>query len=160
MSTKLTDNEKDCVVWSVLSGATRSESFAIFCKPELRGSRAILDKLAAQFFASSEVVQYVAAYKETLKAALEPAPAAEKKFSPEQMKQRKEEALYKLMNYVVEESMNIENNENKDDIIKYADKLGLLDSEEVAVEAPRRYLPETCSNCRYKSFVEGNCIEE
>lgn len=156
---RLSESEKDCIAWCVLSGCSRNEAFAIFCRPELKDSRIVLEKVSAQFFGSADVISYMESYRSTVNKALT-SQNTEKVFSADEMKSRKERAMQKLMNYVIEQSNNIDNVENKEDIIKFADKLGLLGSEEEVAETPRRYLPETCSRCRYKAFVEANCTEE
>jgi hypothetical protein len=43
--------------------------------------------------------------------------------------------------------------------IKLLDKSGVFDTDEEVMEQPRRYLPETCSQCRYKKWIEENCEE-
>lgn len=156
---KLSESEKDCIAWCIISGCSRNEAFAIFCRPELKDSRIILEKVASQFFASADVISYMEAYKNAVTKALE-SNRVDKSYSDEEMKARKESAMQKLMNYVIEQSNNIEDADDKEAIIKFADKLGLLDVKEEVAETPRRYLPETCSRCRYKEFVEANCTEE
>lgn len=155
---KLTDAEKDCVAWHVLSGCSRNEAFTTFCRPELKGNKVVLTKVAAQFYGSEEVVSYMEAYTKMVARELD-VQKKDRSYSAEEMKSRKEMAIQKLVNYVIEQSNNIEEVENKDDIIKFADKLGLLDNTDGYIESPRRYLPETCSQCRYKAFIEANCEE-
>lgn len=157
---KLSDTEKDCIAWYVLSGCSMTEAFATFCRPELRGSRLVLEKVTSQFFASADAISYVEAYRKLVEKTLTASKINDEKIlSSEDLNKRKERAMQKLMNYVIDQSNMIETIEDKESIIKFADKLGLLDHEENAVEPPRRYLPESCSQCRYKAFIEENCEE-
>lgn len=158
IQTSLTEEEKDCVVWWVISGRARTDCFRIFCHPELQANRTVLEKLSTQFFASAPVMEYAEAYRSLLNAPVEK--KLERSYSAEEMKSRKECAVQKLMNYIIDQSNNIDYADNKEEIIKFADKLGLLENEEVVTESPRRYLPETCSGCRYKVFVEENCVDD
>jgi hypothetical protein len=69
---------------------------------------------------------------------------------------RKERALKKMADDIMS---SVENNQNLDpeilkDLVELLKKFGMLKEEEEQVEAPRRYLPEHCSECRYRLCVE------
>lgn len=157
---KLESEEKDALTWYVLSGCSKAAAFGAFVRPSLIVSRPTLEKAAQQFFAGKEAIAYMEAYKQTLEKFASPEEKKPVLLTAEERKKRKEEALQRLMDYVVERSMNIESVDNVEDIIKFADKLGLLGDGGEVIEAPRRYLPETCSSCRYRRFVEDNCIDD
>lgn len=154
----LTPAEKDCIAWYILSGCSPADAFCIFCRPELKVNKMILKKVSSEFFGSVEVQSYMSAYKAELEQTLSQKEKEEE--APEVTQKKKERALRKLMAYVIDQANHIESVEDKESIVKLADKLGLLDIDEERVEAPRRYLPETCSNCRYRKFIEENCIEK
>lgn len=157
---KLSKAEKNCIAWHVITGCNRNDAFVTFCKPELKGAKVVAEKVASQFFSSTETIEYLNAYKEYVEKAFNADRGTVSGESNDaEFKARKTDAMKKLMNYVIEQANNIEAIEDKEIIIKFADKLGLLETEEEKVEAPRRYLPETCTNCRYKKFIEENCEE-
>jgi hypothetical protein len=158
VQTSLTEAEQDCLVWSVLHGKTDPAYFATFCHPELADSTTLLKKLSGQFFSSIPAQEYMNAYRSLVEG--KTVQEEQKVYSPEDMKRRKQTAVQKLLNYVIDQSNNIDHIEKQEDIIKFADKLGLLDTEEERMEQPRRYLPETCGSCRYKEFVEKNCVDD
>ena len=157
--TPLTDNEQDCLTWFVLSSCNKDDAYAMFINPAIKVSKPAWRKATDMFFDSIEAIQYINAYRSTLEVFMNPGhkPAA---VSDEEKRRRKMDAIDKLTNFVIRQADNIENAENPDDIIKFAEKLGLLDSEEERVVAPQRYLPVACSECSYKKFVEENCVIE
>ena len=80
--------------------------------------------------------------------------------SDEEWENKKQRALrnlaqkgYRLAENLDDEDADVEM------VVKVFDKLGWLDNDEVQQEQPRRYLPETCSQCRYKKWIEENCEE-
>lgn len=158
VGTTLSDNEQNCLVWHVITGCRPVDAFRIFVKPELSVSPTTLEKVSAQFFASRPAMIFIESYKETMDKFLKPKEESENNSkSAAQRKIDKEKAVQSLMDYVVEEALNFKTVEDKESILKFADKLGLLGDAEEKVEAPRRYLPETCDNCQYKKWIETNC---
>lgn len=157
--TPLTEAEKDCLTWFVLSSCKKEDAYAMFVNPSVRVSKPAWKKATELLFDSVEAIQYMDAYKSTLELSMNPShkPA---EMSDEERRRRKMDAIDKLMNFVIQKANNIENVENPEDVIKYAEKLGLLESEEEKVIAPMRYLPVSCSECQYKRFVEENCVIE
>lgn len=157
--TPLTEAEQNCLTWQVLSGCKKEDAYAMFVNPAVRVSKTAWKKATDMLFDSKEAIDYIDAYKSTLELFMNPSnkPAA---MSDEERRRRKKDAIDKLMDFVVKKANDIENASDPDDVIKYAEKLGLLDTEEVKVVAPMRYLPVSCSECEYKRFVEENCVIE
>lgn len=157
--TPLTDAEQDCLTWQVLSSCKKEEAYAMFVNPAIRVSKPAWKKATDMLFDSIEAIQYVDAYRSTLDLFMDPSHRPSP-MTDEERRKRKTDAIDKLMNFVIRKANDIENVENPEEVIKYAEKLGLLDSEEEKVIAPMRYLPVSCSECEYKKFVEENCVIE
>lgn len=157
----LSDDEQNCLSYFVLSGCKREDAFACFVQPALRTSPPTLSKVTTQFFSSKDAKEYIDAYTQTLEAVMRPTPKQNLEKTAEERKKDREMALNKLIDYVTEQAVNIEsaNEEEREQILKFADKLGLLGDGEEHIEAPRRYLPIMCSECAYRKFVEENCEE-
>lgn len=71
---------------------------------------------------------------------------------------RIEGALKKLLNQAIgllDSGDNLDPDSVKT-IVEVFRKMNLLKDEEEVQERPRRYLPETCSACRYKQFIDEN----
>lgn len=66
----------------------------------------------------------------------------------------KAKALRSMFRYVIDNSIEIDSLDDPTTLLKIADKIRFFDQLEQKQEAPRRYLPETCSQCRMKEFVE------
>lgn len=130
--------------------------------PEVAGTKNVLKSRCDEFFASSDVVNFMREYR----AMLDEADKAQVKSqepklqeSDEEWENKKQRALrnlaqkgYRLAENLDDEDADVEM------VVKVFDKLGWLDNEEVQQEQPRRYLPETCrSSCRYRAFVEQEC---
>lgn len=157
---KLRANEQNCLAWYVISGCKAADAFCAFVRPDLVASPAVLDKASKQFFSTKEAMDFIEGYREVLEGVIHPEVKPTTDLSPEQRRKRKEEAIQNLTDYVVEQAMDIQNADDKEDIIKFAEKLGLLGDGDEVPEAPRRYLPESCNACAYKKFIEENCQED
>lgn len=157
----LTIDEQNCLSYYVISGCKREDAFSAFVNPALKINAPTLKKVSDQFFSSKDAKDYIEAYTQTIEAVLHPAPKPAAEKTPEERKKDKENALNKLVDYVTERAVNIDaaNEDEREQILKFADKLGLLGEGEEHVEAPRRYLPISCSECAYRKFVEENCEE-
>lgn len=154
----LMPEEMDGLSYYVLSGCQREVAFLKFIRPDFIGSKATTAVKAAvsQFFANKEVKDYVEAYKKTIEELLNPPqPKAEKPVG--NTEERKARAKTKLVEFAMSLADHIEDAEDPEAVLKIADKVGLLDQDEIAEEQPRRYLPVTCSGCEYRKFVEENC---
>lgn len=176
----LKDAEQEALSYYILSGCTKEHAYEIFVLSEFRVSPAALKKRASMFFSGEPARRYMFAYKETLqaffdgmkpKAAQVNAKDAESDgkhvagvttFSAEVTKERKAAAVQKIIDYVISEAGNIGSSEDPEMLVKIADKVGLFDDVEKAVEAPRRYLPETCRSCRFFQFCtsDDNVVDE
>ena len=161
----LTDNEMNCLVWYTLSGCKREESFVLFVRPDLSISRQNLVKATNQFFAMFDVRDFLNEYNKTL------SDFYSNKEKPRESKQSREDrvgnAVKKFTDKVMDamdDADSIEISE-MDTLAKLADRVGILGKNEEVEEKPRRYLPETCSWCSYRKFVEdemsqGNLDDE
>lgn len=161
----LTDAEMDCLSWFVLSGCTRIEAFARFTHPEYFANGTMTPMLEAackSFFAQKEAKQYLQDFKEYLdsfdrkasaKEVIPPADAGT-------LEERKAKAKQKAMDYAMRMADELNNADvDAELVLKVLDKVGILDDEEVAEEAPRRYVPTQCGSCSYRQFVEEHCEE-
>jgi len=153
----LSQPEQSALSWFVLSGCTKKEAFLTFARPDMlvSSAKAAIDDYIKQFFSQKAVKEYIEAYEDTLNAFLHPAPA--KAQSSESLEERKAKAKTKLVEFAMSLADDIERAEDPEFVLKMADKAGLLDSDEQIEEQPRRYLPQTCSDCAYRIFVEENC---
>ena len=120
---------------------------------------AALDKLAKAFFADKEVRKYLSDYEETINALFEPKekPKPAKALTEEEIKERILKGIDKLKEFAFNQAEVIDTLEEPGEVIKLWKSLGLFGDEEEAMEAPRRYLPTMCSECRYKAFCEQEC---
>lgn len=161
----LSDNEMNSLVWYTLSGCKREEAFMLFVRPDLSISRQNLVKATNQFFAMFDVRDFLNEYNKTL------LDFYSNKEKPRESKQSREDrvgnAVKKFTDKVMDamdDADSIEISE-MDTLAKLADRVGILGKNEEVEEKPRRYLPETCSWCSYRKFVEdemsqGNLYDE
>lgn len=161
----LSDNEMNSLVWYTLSGCKREEAFMLFVRPDLSISRQNLVKATNQFFAMFDVRDFLNEYNKTL------SDFYSNKEKPRESKQSREDrvgnAVKKFTDKVMDamdDADSIEISE-MDTLAKLADRVGILGKNEEVEEKPRRYLPETCSWCSYRKFVEdemsqGNLDDE
>lgn len=161
----LSDNEMNSLVWYTLSGCKREEAFMLFVRPDLSISRQNLVKATNQFFAMFDVRDFLNEYNKTL------LDFYSNKENPRESKQSREDrvgnAVKKFTDKVMDamdDADSIEISE-MDTLAKLADRVGILGKNEEVEEKPRRYLPETCSWCSYRKFVEdemsqGNLDDE
>lgn len=150
---------QDALSWYFLSGESQTEVYRKFIRPDLQTSKAALDKLAKAFFADKEVRKYLSDYEETINALFEPKekPKPAKTLTEEEMKERIMKGIDKLKEFAFNQAEVIDTLEEPGEVIKLWKSLGLFGDEEEVVEAPRRYLPTMCSECRYKAFCEQEC---
>lgn len=155
----LAQSEQSCLTWYVISGCTKREAFITFARPDMLGTKAksALDEYVKQFFSQKDVIAYIEAYEDTLNTFIHPTPV-----KPQQtgsMEERKAKAKTKLVEFAMTLANDIETAEDPEAVLKIADKIGLLDQDEIVEEQPRRYLPVSCNICEYRKFVEENCEE-
>lgn len=152
---KLTVEEQNCLTWHALSGCSREEAYRIFVRPDLAISKINLRTIATQFFSSMEARAYLSSYENYLNSNGQETESTEQ----EPIEKRTASAKLKFTDKVLSKMMGeVETIDEMDAIAKLADRVGVLDEKEEGSEAPRRYLPERCCECSYKSFVEG-CID-
>lgn len=153
----LTQPEQSALTWYVISGCTKKDAFITFARPDMLDTKAkaALDDYVKQFFARKEVKEYIEAYEKTLSDAIDKKPLpSEPKGTIEERKAR---AKTKLVEFAMSLANNITEAADPEFVLKVADKAGLLDMNDEAIELPRRYLPVTCGSCEYRKFVEENC---
>lgn len=150
----LQECEKDCLVWYVLSNCKKEDAYLIFVRPDLAVSRQNLKLATSQFFASTSARDFLTAYKDTL----EGADNSDSEGMGEQDREKRAgEAVQKFTDKIVDKmGGDFETVDEMDAIAKLADRVGVLDDKEKVEEKPRRYLPQTCSACSYRLFVESN----
>lgn len=139
---------------------TKLDAFKL-AHPEVVGTKNVLKNRCDEFFASSDVVNFMREYR----ACLEGLDKEEKKTqdpksqeSDEEWENKKQRALRNLAQkgYRLAEDLDSED-ADVEMVVKVFDKLGWLDNEEVQQEQPRRYLPTSCGGCSYKAFCEQEC---
>jgi 6-pyruvoyl-tetrahydropterin synthase len=137
----------------------RTEVYRRFVRPDLETSKTALDKLTKMFFEDKEVKRYMEEYQKTLDDFLNPKekPKPAKALTEEEMKERIIKGIDKLKEFAFNQAEVIDTLEEPGEVIKLWKSLGLFGDEEEVMEAPRRYLPTMCSECRYKAFCEQEC---
>lgn len=152
----LKDIEKDALSYYVLFGAAKEQIFARFLHPEMQMSKVALKRATEMFFADKDVIKYIEDYQNTIDKFLN----FEAKPKNEEDKQKRQlSAIENAKDYIIGLLQDIKDSNDPETVLKLADKLNMLDLEEI-YEQPRRYLPESCNDCRYKQWIEANCKEE
>lgn len=156
---KQTKAEKDMMSYIVLYGCSNSAAYALFNR-HLLDKNGKLNKAGQSecrmFFSHPNNI----AYMEAMRAHLEALTKGTVKVATSDVinDSRKDNALKVLVNRAL--SL-MEKGEDLDPetiklIADIAVKLKLVKEEQEEQEAPRRYLPERCSACAYRSFVESH----
>ena len=166
----LKENEMNCLSFYVIFRCKKEYAYKCFMDAPVKISATALKHLAEQFFAGKEQTAYIEAMRAVMTDFLSPDGAStsieednasdEPEIDSERNKKRKLKAAQKIIDHIIRMADKIEDMEDPESIVKIADKVGLFDSFEQAVEAPRRYLPETCSRCRYRLFCEEDTVDE
>lgn len=150
---QLTEPEKDCLTWIVLSKRNRVECFVEFVRPDLAKSPSA-KSCSEQFFAVADVRNYLKDYEEVITEFLNP----KKKERPqgESREKRAEAALETFKDNVIEAigESGISDVEALKDQAQLLKGIGMLKEEEVTQAPPQRYLPTRCVECRYKKFID------
>lgn len=161
IESRLTVLEKNCIEYAAAFSAKNEEAFLLF-HPEYITSDGKLSnegkRRCKDFFSYSKNKEYRDAYTAYLKAFLNGDKGKGETHLIEVDESRKDKALKSLLNQamsMVESGDTLEPDTLKvlTEIFK---KLGILKDEVEEQEAPRRYLPERCSACTYRCFVESN----
>ena len=156
---KQTKAEKDMMSYIVLYGCSNSAAYALFNR-HLLDKNGKLNKAGQSecrmFFSHPNNIAYV----DAMRAHLEALTKGTVKVATSDVinDSRKDNALKVLVNRAL--SL-MEKGEDLDPetiklIADIAVKLKLVKEEQEEQEKPRRYLPERCSACSYRSFVESN----
>lgn len=156
---KLSPQMQEAITWHVISGLARTEVYRRFVRPDLETSKTALDKLTKMFFEDKEVKRYMEEYQKTLDDFLNPKekPKPTKVLTEDEMKDRILQGIDKLKEFAFNQADIIDTLDEPGEVIKLWKNLGLFGDEEEVMEAPRRYLPTMCSECRYKAFCEKEC---
>lgn len=153
--------DKDMLSYSIAFSIPNQKAFALW-HPEFLDSSGKLNKTGraacTQFFNYSKNREYADSYAAYLKEFLSGDKGKTEVHLIEVDESRKDKALKSLLNQAM--SM-VESGDTLDpDTLKVLTeifkKLGILKDEVEEQEAPRRYLPERCSACSYRSFVESH----
>ena len=154
---KLSQQQQEAITWHIISGMARTEVYRRFVRPDLETSKTALDKLTKMFFEDKEVKKYMEEYQKTLDDFLNPKEKPKKELTEEEMKARINKGIEKLKEFAFNQADKISTLEEPGEVVKLWRSLGLFGDEEEVMEAPRRYLPTMCSECRYKAFCEQEC---
>lgn len=156
---KLSPQMQEAITWHIISGMARTEVYRRFVRPDLETSKTALDKFTKMFFEDKEVKRYMEEYQKTLDDFLNPKdkPKQAKVLTEDEMKDRILKGIDKLKEFAFNQADIIDTLEEPGEVIKLWKSLGLFGEEEEVIEAPRRYLPAMCSECRYKAFCEQEC---
>lgn len=152
--------DKDLLSYSIAFSIPNQKAFALW-HPEFLDSSGKLNKTGraacTQFFNYAKNRGYADAYKRTLAEFLERKDNGtlddEIEINESTKKARVQDMLGRLIKMA-------KANPNDPDLVKLEGeiykKIGWFDESTEAQEAPRRYLPERCSACSYRSFVDSN----
>lgn len=161
IESKLTVLDKNCIEYAAAFSAKNEEAFLLF-HPEFITSDGKLSnegkRRCKDFFSYSKNKEYRDAYTAYLKEFLSKKEQPKSETSAIIDDARKDNARVALYNKVIKL---IEGDEDLDpDTLKIAvdmaKKLSIVADDVVEQESPRRYLPERCSSCSYRCFVESN----
>lgn len=160
-ASKIPASDKDMIAYMVAFNVPNQKAFALW-HPEFLDSSGKLNKTGrtacTQFFNYAKNREYADSYAAYLKAFLSKKEQPKSETSAIIDDARKDNARVALYNKVIRL---IEGDDELDpDTLKIAvdmaKKLSIVADDVVEQEAPRRYLPERCSACAYRSFVESN----
>lgn len=156
---RLSKLEKDILRVTLCLGYSNSTAYALF-HPELCDRNGKLNKAGQRecrmFFSHPNNIAYMDAMRAHLEALTK---GTVKTLSADAINDsRKDNALKNLLNQAMSlvekgEDLDADSLKTISEIFK---KVGLLKDEVEVQEAPRRYLPERCSACSYRSFVESH----
>lgn len=141
----------------ILFEIPRKEAFVTFIRPDLKNSKSA-DVWCQQFFAYSEVKEYIKAYKETLSEWQSKLIVREDNDTPEEedLDSRTSSVLKKLKRMVFDA---VERGDTTDpevlgELVKLLKSFGVIKDEENLAKPPERFLPEMCDQCLYKKAID------
>lgn len=152
-------NDADCLTYSVLMGGKNEDAFRLF-HPEYLDAAGKLSQQgrdkSRQFFYYAKHREYIDSYKSDLEKCFNGLKTEDKLTKIDEA--RKERAMQALLNQAikkVEENADLDPDTLKTvtDIFK---RLSIIKEEEILEAPPVRYLPERCSSCAYKLFIDEN----
>lgn len=156
----LTESERYALCVFCVFETTKLDVFKL-AHPELVGTKNVLRKQSEEFFASSDVINFIREYKALIAESEKADSDSKPKASDEDREERKRRALEMLADDLIDQIFALRaggEEVDRETIMKMVDRIGWLGDEEIKVEAPRRYLPTSCySECRYRAFVEQEC---
>lgn len=160
-TSKIPASDKDMLSYAIAFAIPNQKAFALW-HPEFLDSSGKLNKTGraacTQFFNYSKNREYADAYKRTLTEFLSKKERPKSEASAIIDDARKDNARVALYNKVIRL---IEGDDELDPetlkiAVDMAKKLSIVADDVVEQESPRRYLPERCSSCSYRCFVESN----
>lgn len=159
----LTDNEKDCIVWHIITNRPPIDCWMAFVCPDARKQKDA-KSVCDEWWSQPKVKQFIKDYKFVLSESLN----TKKKVSAIRDREKEaDEALNTFKDNVIS-AVNQEGITDVDSLSSQAqllNRIGMLKEEEEVQVAPVRYLPASCSTCRYKQFIDeqvalGNIVDE
>lgn len=146
-------NDADCLTYSVLMGEKNEDAFRLFHREYTDSAgklTAIGRKACKQFFMYARNREYMDAYREELARFVEVGKVAA---IDETRKDRALKALLDQAMGLVESGTELDPDTLKT-VSEIFKKIGLLKDDAEQEIPPIRYLPERCSQCRYKQFID------
>lgn len=161
----LTDDEMDCISWVILSGRNRKDVWVKFVMPNIKDlHKNRIQEESDEWWKQANVKRYIAEYNQTLEEYFSP---QSKRNVARDREKEAEEALITFRDNVISAVNNpdVTDVETLTDQATLLNRIGMLKEEEEVQVAPVRYLPVSCSTCRYKQFIdeqikEGNIVED
>lgn len=159
-TSKIPASDKDLLSYAIAFSIPNQKAFALW-HPEFLDSSGKLNKTGraacTQFFNYAKNREYVDAYKRTLAEFLE-RKDSNVSIDAELSEDRIDNAYKNLLRLAIEdlERGHVVDNDTYKLYMELFKKLGRFKDDVEEQEAPRRYLPERCSACTYRCFVESN----
>lgn len=158
---KIPAGDKDMLSYSIAFAIPNQKAFALW-HPEFLDSSGKLNKTGraacTQFFNYAKNREYADAYRQTLAKFIGKGSGISTPTTEDISESKVDWALKELSRQAIsllEKGGELEADTVKT-IVEVFKKMNLLKDDVEQVEAPRRYLPERCSACSYRSFVESN----
>jgi hypothetical protein len=160
--TAIKANDRDCLSYAVAFNVPNERVFALF-HPEFLDEQGKLTKVGKnqcrQFFSYAKNKEYADAYRETLERHLggrakSNSDGGNADISDDRIDNSFKSFLLQAIEDI--EKGKVVDNETFKLYMELFKKLGRFKDDVEAQEAPRRYLPERCGSCLYRSFVESH----
>lgn len=158
---KIPAADKDMLSYSIAFAIPNQKAFALW-HPEFLDSSGKLNKTGraacTQFFTYAKNKEYADAYRQTLAKFIGKGSGISTPTTEDISESKVDWALKELSRQAIsllEKGGELEADTVKT-IVEVFKKMNLLKDDVEQVEAPRRYLPERCGSCAYRSFVESH----